>query len=423
MLKYRTCERDLITATHVCQHWRSALTGDPSLWTPPSIKFGPYLHHTLTYMQRSESDEINVDVTSLQDLDPLKHLTSHIARLRYFTVKSYHTYIRLPDDFLGHHASSLRSISLSGICPAFKSPFPLPNLTKFRLCLHQSVGRVRPGVSSVRMNVLFRFLSNSPLLESISVYANDQTTEDLFMDQVISLESVVELIYDCNMAGRVLPFLRLPRLKNLHVRILQKPGQMHQLVDVLPHNRHALLARATTVVYRPDASSLSLDLLSPNKPSLYLTVRRPTPSNVADATRNPTLVDWFSSQGCIPLRQIKILEVHTPTACVVSPIDTFALENLEKLEVDLRDAEDVGRVLRLFRPDAKAGVPCRSLRVIRCACRGPPGPLLEPLMSFVKERKGAGYQLEVVYLPIAGEFDPHFLEELREHVGKVRTQE
>ena len=359
---------------------------------------------------------MNVDVGLLQDLDALKYLTPYIARSRSFAITACASVVRLPADFLGHQASSLHSISFTGICPAFESTFPLPNLTKFCLYLPQ-------GGGSVSMNVLFRFLSNSPLLESISIYANGQTTEDVFMDQVISLESLVELSYDCNVAGRVLPFLRLPCLRTLHVRILQEPGQIHKLVDILPYNGHALLAMVTAVMYRPDASSLTLFLLAQGKTSLFFTIKRHTSSDIGDAAPDPTLVDWFSPQTSIPLGQITSLKVFAPTASVGFPIGAFALENLEQLRVDLRDAEDIGRILRSFHPDPETGVPCRSLWLIECTFRGFPEPLLEPLMSLVKERKGVGYQLRVVRLPIAGEFDPHFLEELREHVGEVEIVE
>ena len=273
------------------------------------------------------------------------------------------------------------------------------------------------------MSLLFRFLSNSPLLESITIIADGQTTKDVLMDQVISMESLMELTYGCNIVGRILPFLRLPCLKKLHVPILQESGQIQKLVDILPHNGRTLLATVTVMIYRLHASTLKLYLLSRDGPSLALTINRHTPFNIVDAVSDPTLIDWFSSQGCIPWRQITLLVVNAPTAFVVFPIDAFALENLEKLEVDLRDAENVGRVLRSFRPDTQAGVPCRSLQVIRCTCRGFPGPLLEPLMSLVKEREGAGYQLGDLRLLIEGEFDPHFLEELREHVGELKVED
>lgn len=417
MLKNRTCERDLIAATHVCQHWRSTLIGDSSLWTPP-IKSGPYIHRLITYIERSEwTDEIKVDVTSLRDLDTLQYLTPYIVRLRSFTIQSYrNSVMRLPDDFLGHHALSLRSVSLTGACLAFESPFPPPNLTRFHLHLYE-------GGGPVSISALFQFFSNSPLLESISIFAGGQTTEDVLMDQVISLESLVELFYTCNVAGRVLPFLEPPCLKSLQVRILQEPGEVHKLVDVLPHNSDMLLAKVTMMVYRPDPSSPSLSFISPGGPSLLFIIKRHTPLNVVDAASDPILADWFPSQACIPFGQINTLGIDAPTTSVIFPTDVFVWENLKNLEVDVQNAEDIGRILLSFHPDPGRGVPCPSLRTIKCTCRGFPGPLLEPLMSLVKERKGVGCQLRVVHLPIAREFDPHYLEELREHVGKVQIEE
>ena len=137
---------------------------------------------------------------------------------------------------------------------------------------------------------------------------------------------------------------------------------------------------------------------------------------MADATLD---VDWFSPQGCIPFGQIKILSVEALIASVIFPIDAFALKNLEDLQIILQDAEDVGRILRLFHPDPDAGVPCQSLTAITYICRGLSGPLLEPLISLAKERKRVGRQLTYVSLRIGREVDPHFLEELREHAEWV----
>ena len=412
VLKFRTCEKDLIVATHVCQHWRSALIGDPSLWTPASIESDLDLRRALTYIERSP-DKISVDVTSLRDLDTLKYLTPHIARSRSITIKSTRrSTVYLPDDILGHQAPLLCSITLFGVCLAFESPFPLQNLTKFILYLYNDAG-------SVSMSALFRFFSNFPLLETVSIFTYGQTAEDVLMDQVIPLESLEELHYGCNMVCQVLPFLRLPRLRALLAHTEQGPGQMQKLVDILPHNRHALLETVTTMKYQLDTSSLTLSLWSEAGGTLILYTGYPTSFYVVYATPYPAAVDWFSPQGCIPFGQIKVLGVEAPVASAIFPIDAFALESLEDLRIDLQDAEDVGRILRLFHPDPETGVPCRSLKTIRCTCKGFPGPLLEPLISLAKERKGVGRRLAHVILRIGRELDPHFLEELREHVERV----
>ena len=408
MLKHRTREKDLIAATHVCQHWRSALIGDPSLWTPSSIKSDPDLRRTLTYIERS-TDEISVDATSLRDLDTLKYLTPYIARSRSIVIQARRSStVHLSDDFLGHQAPLLRSISLTGVHLAFESPFPLPNLTKF----HSTSGRWCEFSQHERAVPVPLQLSSAG--EDFLAYG--QTTEDVLMDQVIPPESLVELHYNCNVAGQVLPSLRLPRPKRLLVRTPQAPRQTHKLVDISPHDGHTLLETVTTMLYHLNTSSLTLYLWSEDGTSVVFETGHQIPFCLLYATPDPTAVDWFSPQGCIPFGQITSLSIELRVASVIFPIDAFAWEDLKDLQIDLHDAGDIRGILRSFHPDTDTGVPRQSLSAISCTCRGLPGPLLEPLISLAKERKLVGHRLKSVHLSIARELDPHFLEELREHV-------
>lgn len=319
--------------------------------------------------------------------------------------------MRLPDNFLGRQAPSLRFVRFSGICPTFKSPFPLPNLTEFFLYLLDDGG-------SISMDALFRFLSNSPLLQKIHITAGGQTMQDTFLDQVTLLESLVELEYGCNLAARVLPFLELPRLQRLEV-FSPGPRQAQKLADTLPHNGRALLARATGMVYYSDESLLRIDLYG-NGIDVSLSV-----------TGNPVpvTVDWFSDQACIPFGQIEELTIEASPVSAVFPIGVFVLENLRVLRANLWDAEFAEELFRLFHPDPEAGVPCQSLQEIKCGGqdfqdpRTPVArPLIRPLIHLAKKRKQAGYQLRAVSLMIEDRFDQGSVEELKEHVGEVRIE-
>ncbi|KAF9647853.1 hypothetical protein BDM02DRAFT_2481269 [Thelephora ganbajun] len=226
VLEYRTREGDLIAATHVCRFWRSVLVSSPSLWGCFRFKSSYDVDRTLMYLERSKSASIDVrlNTNSSRELEVLQYLTPHISRTRSFTIEgtsgvhaaafilfcnpfpslehleipSREGSVRLPDSFLGQQAPSLCTVSFRGICPTFESPFPFPNLTEFHLHL--------PGDSSpFRMSSLFRFFSGCSRLQNICINISSKMLQDNSLDHVISLESLVELDYTYNTAGRISP--------------------------------------------------------------------------------------------------------------------------------------------------------------------------------------------------------------------------
>ena len=277
VLEYRTCERDLVAATHVCRYWRSTLISAPSLWTCFRLRSSDDLNCTLTYLERSKSAPIDVTININSSGDP-KHLAPHIARIRslimqgsygihaaslffcnpapslqHLEIDSHQNYTPLPNNFLGQQAPSLRFVSFSGVCPTFGSLFPLPNLAEFNLYLSG-------GTDLFRMDALFRFLSDCPRLRKIRIYTPNETPQDIDQGQIISLESLVELEYFHNPGGRILPYLRLPRLEQLRLTSSLEPGQVQKLADILPYDGRALLARTTEMVYYSQERSLKVDL-------------------------------------------------------------------------------------------------------------------------------------------------------------------
>jgi hypothetical protein len=310
----------------------------------------------------------------------------------------------LPHNFLGQQAPSLNFVNFTGICPTFESPFPLPNLTEFNLHL--------PGGTGLfRMDALFRFLSGCPQLRKVWINIPNETLQDITQGQVISLEPLVELEYAYNPGGRVLPCLRLPRLKQLQVSTSLGPGQVQKLADILPYDNRALLAGITEMFYHSEEHSLEADL-SGNGVGVSFAVFR--------TMEDRPSVDWFSGQTYIPFGQIKDLRVEG-CSLVNFPVSAFAFENLGVLRMAPWGAEFAQGLLHLLYPDPVAGVPCRSLREIECTCWGPPEPLLTPLIHLARERKRAGHQLGLVRLSIAEEYDQSLVEELRKYVGEARV--
>ena len=324
--------------------------------------------------------------------------------LRYLNLYSREGYVRLPEEFLGRQAPLLNSIVFSGICPTFESPFPLPNLTEFSLYISEDAG-------PIRMGALFRFLSGSPQLQKIRIGIYSLSLQDTPLDDVILLESLEELDYDCNLTGRTLTHLRLPRLEKFRASSTPGPGQTQKLVDLLPHNGRTLLANATKMMYYSANPSLGVDF-SGNEAEISL--------RVVSTTGDPPTVDWFSDQTCIPFGQIEDLTIESSPLSVIFPVSVFVLENLTVLRVTLWDTEFTEGCLRLFHPDPEAGVPCRSLQRIECACWGFPQPVARSLINLVRERKQAGHELSLLGLLIEQDFDQGLVEELKEHVGRVR---
>ena len=315
-------------------------------------------------------------------------------------------FVCLPDDFLGQQAPSLRFVNFDGVRPTFETLFPLPNLTEFRLYLPEDAG-------PFHMSSLFRFLSDSPLLEKLCIGIPSQTTRDIPMDQFISLESLVELEYAYNSGNRVLPYLKLPRLKRLQVAPSLGSGEVQKLADILPYDVRVLLAGTTEMSYHTDARSITVRL-SGNGVSVSIV----TPCTTGDPP-----VCWFFDQTCIQFDKIEDLEVGGCLTIGPLPLCIFALENLRVLRVCQSDAHFVDAILRSLHPDPAVGVPCRSLRETRCVYLGSEEPFPRSLICLAMERKRAGCQLRSVRLANVQELYQGFTEELGEYVEKVQAEE
>ena len=429
ILEYRTNERDLVVATQVCGHWRSTLISNPSLWTCFRFTSSHDVDRTLTYLRRSKSALIDVEtsINSPQDFDALNWLAPHIARTKTLIIQGFHDSIhvasllfrnpapslkylkmhsrngfsRLPDDFLGQQASSLRFIRFSGVCPKFESPFPLPNLTDFYLSLHEGRGLLRLGA-------LLRFFSGCHQLRKIWIGFYGEVLRDIALAQVTSLESLVELDYTCSPGCRILPFLRVPRLNRLRVSTRLRPGQTQRLADILPCGGHVLLAGATKMSYHSDGHSFRVDL-SGNGVDLSFRTYFTRVDHI--------IAGWFSDETHIAFGRIEVLTVESCSTATGFPVDVSAFEKLGVLRVVAWDGQFAEGFFRLLHPYQGARTPCPSLREIQCTY-----PLVGLLVSLARERKQAGYQLGLVRLSVEYEPDLDLVEELREHVGEVRVE-
>ena len=268
------------------------------------------------------------------------------------------------------------------------------------------------------MSALLQFFSDSTLLQKVRINIFGEMVQDISLDQITSLESLVEMNYSCNQASSILPFLRLPRLKKLWVSSLAGSGQVQRLDDILPHDGRALLAQTTRISYYSDfVSCLVTVTFSGNEVEVSF--------NGFYATVETTVggfVNWFSNQSVIPFGQIEELKIGGSPAAAGFHINAFALENLKVLRVELWVGELAEEVLRPFRPVPQTGVPCQSLREIEYTYWGTDGSLPTSLISLAKERRQAGYQLGLFRLVVIQESDRDLAEELREDVLEVQTR-
>jgi len=377
------------------------------------------------------------------NFEALEYLAPQIARIRSLAIQGDHitspffcnpapllqhleirshsgNIVRLPDNFLGQHAPSLRSVNFGHACPTLEIIFPLPNLTEFHLYLTHYMTPFRVGA-------LFQFLSGSPLLQKVVVEVESRSIEDVSLDKVISLESLVELDCSCDCAGQILPFLRLPRLKRLQVTskeprrtILWEEKLARTLADVLPSGGRPLLAEVTKMFYYslPDAHCHTVKLSGNGVDVSFCAF---------GIMGHTTIIDWSPDRTYIPFGQIEDLELaggySTPAAF---PVNVFALESLKVLRLVPWDEEFARGLLRSLHPDQGATeVPCRFLQEIKYTYWESQGSFPRLLVSLVRERERAGYQLGLVSLVIRDDDDvshQDFLEELKEHVGEVRVR-
>lgn len=310
------------------------------------------------------------------------------------------------DNFLGLQAPSLRSLTLEGVFPVLEFPPSLPGLAELDLHLDEDAG-------VFCMSSLFRLFFGCPQLQKIRVDISCEILHDLPLDQVTSLESLVELVYHCNTAGKILPRLRLPRLEQLLVSCSLQEGQMNKLSNLLPHGGHVLLAEATSLSYFSDQYSHTIELSGKGTNVISL-------GGFDFSGGGVVTIDWFSDETCIPLGRIENLELEGCYVPTYFPIDLF--NALATLRVTPWDEEFVERYLELLHPHPEAGVPCPSLRKINCTFRSSPRSHTRPLIHLARERGRVGHQLELVCISTREKLDQGLEDELREHVGELRVE-
>ena len=427
VLQHRNCGQDLVVATHVCRYWRSTLISSPALWTSFQFRSTDDVDRALAYLKRSKSVTIDIRIALSRPDNPgiLRHFAPHMPRTRslvmegafdLYTASSLllcnpvpsleHLEMRTdrrlahaPENFLGRQAPLLRSAVFDGIFPALQSPFPLPSLTHLDL-------RLLRTMDPLPISSLLRLCSSCPRLLELHINIPCAMIQDVPLDRVVSLDSLVKLEYNYSLAGRFLPFLRLPHLKWLQV----SSTRLDKLADLLPQSGHILLSGVTKMSHFYDGYSQVVELSGEGVYAAFSVYDN-------NGTGPVTSAEWFSGGEYIPFGQIEDLEFVGQ--CISADFPIHLLKNVTKFKVTPWDGRIAGNVLRLLHPRPGAGVPCPSLRFIEYTLQSPPEPYLRPLINMARARALAGYRLELLDVLGSERPDPYLEQELRVQVGAL----
>ena len=437
VLEFRESDKDLISATHVCSRWRSALTSAPSLWTKVVFQ-GP--DRALTYLTRSGALPIEVSFGSW-NTDPKDFHTNHIPWLDRVQsmelrgdkeeIKAIARRLCLPapllrslklngksnlnsprwwnpgeadslGEFFGGQAP-LRSLSLDFIPPALVAQFPITNLTSLTWADENSPANVER---------VLKVLGLTPLLESLTLDLRVPIAHDGM--KIVTLSRLRELNWS-NSGGAfsLTSCLLTPKLSRLTLRVYPDVGiRQPTLASILPpHKLHfPLLLEPTEITYTTQSGTQVCQFRSP---TTYLSV------TVLRGSRTEVYTPWFFQKAVIPFERIKHMTMQTdPPSLGKFPTERF--ESLETLELVDGGSDN----LKLIQPSfsqASTVIPFPTLREVRTTFGSKIS--LDGLEAILYERKCMGYTVNTVR--IQGECDEDIKKavvNIRKLVGEVELQ-
>lgn len=284
--------------------------------------------------------------------------------LKHIEIRPAEDCMRGLNNLLGQRAPSPHPIALNGVSP--------PNLTTISLSLPKDVSRFY-------LSSLLLSLSGCPQLRNLFLDLPCTTIQDVAPDQVVVLESVVELDYTCNTVCRVLPHLKLPSLKKLRVFSFFQAGQVNKLADSLPSEGHILLSKATSMIYISENTMEGLELSGEDT--------RVSISGFCPEERF-VLTDWFFDESCIPFGRIERLDLGGLRSGSTFSLDRF--KNLKSLQFPEESVQNFREVLSLLAPKPGAEIPCPSLEGLWFDSYYHPWPLVQspiPLDAEVEEER------------------------------------
>ena len=444
-LEFRGSDKDLISATHVCSRWRSALTTAPPLWTEVVFQ-DP--NRALTYLTRSGALPIGVSIGT-RSFDPEDFYTSRIpwfdrvqsmelrgdevqieaiARRLYLPVPLLRNLklngkvgwnsvpweapgtVHPPHEFFGGQAPSLRNLSVDFISPPLIAKFPLANLTSLTWIDKRSRAAVE---------FLLPVLALAPSLELLTLSLRKlYYVSDAEWTMNVSLNELRELTWsNCAGAFSLTSCLVTPKLRRLTMETRHT-----DLASTLPPYKgyFPLLVEPTEIRY--DTSENGTRVCEFRSPTSYVrvtTTHRNYKLHILQFLRDTAAISFKRvKQMTIKLDSPPLLDDHVPD---VGEPPTELFESLETLElVDGRNND-----FTLIRPrfhEPTPVVPFPALLEVRTT-PGANAAALAGLAEILKERKQAGRGVKTVR--IEGRCDEatnEVVAKIRESVGEVVLQ-
>ena len=417
VLSFRRDNRDLISATHVCERWRSTLLSTPLLWTEVDFKDPD---RAITYLGRSKDAPLHVSI-GCSKLDSSTGDMSWIDRTNSLCINGDQGYIesivgqlclsapllqsltfnappgpkdwrtvghliRIPPDFLAQQVPSLRNLAFLSVSPSPVTNIPLQHLTNLEWT-----------DSFVVIEELFAILESATLLEAITLNFRRVPMPGAEPTRVITLRKLRKLVWDIGGLFSLPRFLNTPELEELKIYINYSHMNSGPSIILPPHREHVpLLAEPTALKY-------ACHNLARKWYFTYTSGRLIISESPDILIMDPPPDRWLSPSTPISFRNTKQLVLEGfggyPLPSNI-PIEQF--ESLESLKL----VGEVGRLLEILQPNGNAIsgvlVPLLSHLELHSALPARDIPF-EVLTEILRERKEVGYGVKTVR--IVGEYE------------------
>ena len=418
ILVVRALERDLLTASHVCRHWRDTFMSSPRLWTRFQCVD---VARTLQYLARSKPVPINVKADFNSDIQAVIALGSATDRFGSLTLRlqpfdllqvfrrfatpapalerlEIHAMPHLgdgpafrptiPATFLGGSVPALKSLHLNGINTKLTfSEFPA--LTHLTLVTNMQI---------FDMSELFRVFTSARLLEEVSIQFSGPTSPIPEHQGIIRLSRMKKLSFS-NTVGEfpkgLLALLVTPSVEEVKLEISLPGGDSRTMQDFLP-------TQLQNFPHLLNADSLKLDV-----PHAHCNIQLGGPGGMISihALRSGTREqnDGFQSHWLNSLEPISIASVRDLTLRSYHPEDSLdlcpvfkSLKTLGGLRSLVVERCNNTVVIEALSPTKKGNVPFPQLESLTFQLITEPTTIFPGLTEMAQARGRMGLPLSKV---------------------------
>ena len=443
ILTMRGLERDLLSASHVCRHWRDTLVSSPRLWT----KFQCVdVARTKQYLVRSQPVPIDIiaDFDSdtqgvialksatdrfesltlrLQPSDLLRvfrHLAAPAPTLKHLEVSAMPhrgggpTFRpTIPATFLGSSTPALRSLHLNGINTKLNfSQFP--TLTRLTLIANLQI---------FNMSELFQVFASAKLLEEVTVQFTGPTTPIPESQGAITLRRMKKLSFSntntvAEFPKRLLALLILPSVEEVKLDVNLPGEDTRTMQDFLP-------TRLRNFPHLSTVDNLKLDV-----PHAHCNIQFGGPRGVisihALRTGNREQNDTFQLHWLNSIEPMSIMDVRDLTLRSYHPEESLdqcpvfkSLETLHGLRSLVVERCNNIAVIKALSPNDKKSVPFPNLESLTFRLIMEPATIFPGLTETARTRRERGFPISRVSSDRYTSFRLLDIERLKRHVGFV----